>query len=383
MRVPIRRRLGAVLLVPAAVAAMGLSACGGSDSDKSAQQLLDTAFGKAVESADVALDAQLKLNGGSSATGPVRVRAEGPYRDKKGKLPAVDFDLSVSTGGGGQQISTGFLSTGDRAFVKFQDAYYEQPKAQVDEANRSLSSRENKQGSLKALGLDPRTWLVGAKKQGDEEVAGVQTTHVTGRLDVTNLMTDFNKLLQRGGGTLGGTGTAKPKPLSEADIKQVADVVKDPSFDVYVGKEDDVIRRVAGKLDFNVPEKNRSQLGGLQGGSLDFSIELSKVGGDQRIEAPTNARPLSDLTKSLGSGALGGLGGGAGQGGSAQGGQTAPPAGGSGTGGSGSGGSATPTPPTGGAGAPDSEAFKRYADCIDKAEPSDRQALQRCANELR
>jgi hypothetical protein len=366
----IRRCLLAVLLI----LAVALSACGGGGNDQSAQDVLDTAFTKSVNSADLALDAQLKLKGGSSGVGPVRIQAKGPYRNNPGKLPSVDLDLSVSPGSGGQSISTGFLSTGDRAFVKFQDAYYEQPKAQVEQANRQLAGRQKERGSLKSLGLDPRSWLRNAKEKGEEDVAGVKTIHVSGQLDVENVMRDFNNVLKKSGGTLGGaTGAAAPKPLSDKDIKQVADVVRNPTFDVYVGKDDNVVRRVAGQLQFEVPSGARGALGGLEGGSLDFSVELSKVGGDQRIEAPTNARPLSDLTKSLGTSGLGGIaGGGAGTPTT----PATPPSGSSG------GGSPAPGSGSGGAGSPSSAAFKRYAKCLDKANSSDRQAIQRCANEL-
>ena len=285
-RLTIRRLLATVLLL--AIAA--LSACGGSDSDKNARDLLDTAFKKSVNSADIVLDAQLKLSGGASGSGPVRVLAKGPYRVNKGKLPSVDLNLTISPGGG-QSISTGFLSTGDRAFVKFQDAYYEQPRANVAKANNSLASRAKQRGSLKSLGLDPRTWLRGAKQEGEEDVAGVKTTHVSGQLDVKNLMHDFNDLVRKSGGALGGSGTAVPKPLSDADINKVADVVKDPNFDVYVGKTDNVIRRVAGRLQFDVPGSAQGALGGLKGGSLEFSVELSNVNGNQRIEAPVERAP--------------------------------------------------------------------------------------------
>jgi hypothetical protein len=146
-----------------------------------------------------------------------------------------------------------------------------------------------------------------------------------------------------------------PKPLSESDIKQIADVVKNPHFDVYVGKSDNVIRRVAGQLQFSVPTLAQSSLSGLKGGTLEFSVELSKVNGNQRIEAPSGARPLSDLTKSLGAGALGALGG----------------SGGTGTG-------TQTTPPSGG-----SDALKRYKDCLDKASPGNTRALQDCTALLR
>jgi hypothetical protein len=360
-RLTLRRALGAVLLL----ALVALSACGGSDNDKSAQDLLNTAFKHQVKSADLLLDAQLKLSGGSVPSGPIRVQAKGPYIVNKGKLPSVNLDLNFGAGSGGQAVSTGFLSTGDRAFVKFQDAYYEQPASKVAETNKTLAERQKQRGSLKALGLDPQSWLKNAKDEGEEDVAGVKTTHVAGQLDVKKLLSDFNELVKKSGGALGATGTTPPKPLSQSDLDQVAQVVRDPNFDVYVGKDDNVVHRVAGRLQFDVPESSQSRFGGLQGGSLQFSIELSKVNGNQKIEAPANARPLSDLTKSLGAGALGGLAGGGG-GTATPNTQTAPPSGGS----------------SGGAGTPSADAFKRYKKCLDGANSGDRQALQRCANEL-
>ena len=78
-----------------------------------------------------------------------------------------------------------------------------------------------------------------------------------------------------------------------------------------MGKQDDIIRRVSGRVEFEIPKRSRAGLGGLDGGSIVFSVEFRDVNGDQEIEAPANARPLSDLTDSLGAGGLpGGLGGG-------------------------------------------------------------------------
>ena len=112
-----------------------------------------------------------------------------------------------------------------------------------------------------------------------------------------------------------------------------------------------------------MPEESRAALGGIQCGSIDFSVEFANVNGDQEIEAPANARPLSELTGSLG-GALGALGARLGRRGAA----------------------ATPGPrEPNGAGdgrTPEAQDFKDYADCLDKARPEDTEALQRCADLL-
>ena len=354
------RRLVALLL-----AAMALASCGGEDDKGSVEDILDQAFRQEIRSADLSIEAELELEGGSSGR-PLRIEAGGPFRTNEDKLPAVDLDLRIGSDGGGQTIETGFLSTGDRAFVKFQDVYYEQPAAEVRRANRALARRDAGNSSLRALGLDPRSWLGEAKNEGEEEVAGVDTRHVSGSLDVEALMRSLNRFVRRSGDAIGGaTGQETPAPLSAEDIEQVAEVVRDPTFDVYVGKEDEIIRRVSGRIEFEVPEADREGLGGLESGTLTFSIELRDVNGDQEIEAPANARPLSDLTNSLGADALGGLAGG--------------------------GDGATPVvpddpdPPSPGGsddGSADAEAFREYSECLDKARPEDTAALQECAELL-
>ena len=339
-------------------ATLALASCGGGDDKENVQDLLDNAFSSSIKSADLKIDASIQLKGSPGLDKPVRISASGPFRTNDGKLPSADIDLKIGTDGGGQTVTTGFLSTGDRAFVKFQDVYYEQPAAQVAKANRAIAQNKDKRGSLRALGLDPRSWLSEAKVEGDEEIAGVQTRHVSGKLDVEAVMRNLNAFVRKSGSTLGGaTGQTPPKPLSEDDIRQVAEVVRDPTFHVYVGKEDDIIRRVAGKIEFDVPEESRDSLGGIQSGAIEFEVEFSKVNGDQQIEAPANPRPLSDLTTSLGgASALPGLGGGSQE--------------------------TTPTPPSSDGTTPEAQDFQEYADCLDKARPEDTEALQRCAELL-
>ena len=139
----------------------------------------------------------------------------------------------------------------------------------------------------------------------------MQTRHVSGALDVEAVMRNLNEFVRTSGRALGGaTGQSAPEPLSPEDIARIGEVVRDPTFDVYVGVDDDIIRRVSGRVEFSVPEGSRQELGGIESGSLEFTVEFANVNGDQEIEAPSDARPLSDLTTSLGGGALPGLGGG-------------------------------------------------------------------------
>ena len=197
------RPLGALALV--ALAALA-AACGGGGDDNEGQDveaLLDKAFRQSIKSADVKIDGRLQVDGLSGFDRPLFIKASGPYIGSDGGLPKVDVDLNLSTSEGGQTIQSGFVSTGDRAFIKFGGQYYEQPKANVARTNRALAKgRQKRGGTLSDLGLRPRDWVEDAKQEGDAEVAGVQTQHVSGTLNVRNVFSDLNKLVQRSAGAL-------------------------------------------------------------------------------------------------------------------------------------------------------------------------------------
>jgi hypothetical protein len=347
------RRLGSLLVL--LLGAWTLASCGGGGEDReSVETLLDRAFSTPIHSADLKLQAQIELNG--LLADPVKIDAEGPFRTNKDKLPSADIELQVGSGGG-QTISSGVLTTGDRVFVKFQDVYYEQPAAQTRKTNAAIARRSKKGGqSLSELGLDPRSWIAEAKDKGDARAAGADTHHVSGTLDVEQLMSNINEFVSNSASALGSSGKSAPR-LTKTDIRELAKAVKDPSFDVYVGKTDDTIRRVAARVEFSIPEADRAGLGGLTGGTITFSVELRNVNGNQKIEAPAHSRPLSKLTNSLG-GALGALGAGS----------ATPDDSGSGS-------------DSGSDDSSDSE-FQRYAKCLDKAKSNDTEQLQRCADLL-
>jgi hypothetical protein len=340
------RRLALLL---ALIGALGLASCAGGDDQESVEDLLDQAFSGEIQSADLKLESEIELTG--LLEDPIRIEAEGPFRTNEGKLPSADIELRIGSGGG-QTISSGVLTTGDRAFLKFQDVYYEQPPAQVRATNRAI--RRNARGgrTLGQLGLDPRSWLAEATDEGDAEVAGVDTNHVSGTLDVDTLMRDLNEFVGRSAAALGAGGENAAPQLTDEDIRELSEAVKDPSFDVYVGKEDHLIRRVSGRIDFEIPEANREGLGGLRGGTITFSVEFRDLNGDQQIEAPARSRPLSQLTESLGGAALDGIG-------------EAP----------------EEAAPEDGE-SPEADQFRRYAECLDKARPEDTEELQRCADIL-
>lgn len=352
------RRAALALSLIAAVALLALAGCGGGGGgdSKDARALIDKAFKQPISSADMTLAIEAKVEGVQQLSQPVSLKIAGPYQSNgKSKLPSFDWDVSVS--GSGQAFSGGLVSTGDNAYVNFQNQAYELGADQVAQINSQLGQQTGSGKSLKDFGIDPQAWVTSPEDKGEEDVNGVSTTHVEANVDVGKMLNDFNKTISQAGGAMGGNA---PQQLTAEQISQINDVVKSPKFDIYVGKDDDKIRRLSIKVDFEIPADQRSELQGASGGTVDFSIDFAKVGEKQTITAPENARPISELQQQLGGlgSGLGGLGGSGGGATPDPGGASTTPDPGS-SGGSGSGSNPTPAQ------------FEKYSKCLQKAKTAD------------
>jgi hypothetical protein len=357
--VQVRQRLLTLAVIAAALAGVVLAGCGGG-SDKDAKALLKRGFSESIPSANVSVDVSVKVDGVPQLSQPIRIKLGGPFKSNgPRKLPSLQWDVSFS--GGGQTFSAGLVSTGEQAFVNYQGTYYKVDDRTMTQLTAAAARGGANGGSrsLKQFGVDPLGWVKDASDQGEANVAGVTTKHVSAGVDVGKLFADLNKVVARAGGSV---GTARPRQLPPAVVDQIKKVVHDPKLDVYVGKQDGKIRRAALGLQFSVPKQSQASARGVQGGNVTLSVEFAGVGEPQTIQAPASFKPLSELTKQLGG--LAGLGGASsGLGGSS-----------GGPGGSAGGGAGT---------TPSAQQFQRYAQCLNSAKPGDTAAMQRCRSLLK
>lgn len=355
MRFRNRRLLSLLLVALASVAAFALSACGGDDS-QDAKELLRDAFSKPIPKANLSLDASANVEGVEQLSEPVTFKMTGPYESLgRNKVPKLDWDVNVSAAG--QSFTGSLVSTGTNAYVGFQNQNYEVGEEVVQQYQQQLGQQKDQNRSLKQFGVDPANWVKDAEEQGDEDVAGAETTKVTGGVDVERMLQDVNKLIEKAGPAT-GQNTQKLTPEQIAEVKRV---VKDPTFEAFVAKDDKTLRRLSTTIDFEIPEAQRQQANGATGGQIKFTIQFANVGQPAQVEEPSDARPITELQEQI-RGGLGGLGGSGGGSGS------------SGSGDSGSGGS--------GGSSPSSDNFQKYADCLEKA-AGDQAKIQECSSLLR
>ena len=288
-----------LLVLLALLSTLGVAACGSDDSgapSSGARSLVQRALDTPVKSGRLDLKLGLRVAGVRELADGVKLELKGPFSSNgRAKLPSADLDLSA--GGLGPGLGAGLVLTGDNAYVSFGGRAYEVGEDFVRELNSESRRARGGRESLEDFGIDPVRWIRAPEVAGHEEVAGTETTKVSGDVDVRRVLSDVAKL----GGEVGSVAGRRPFDLTDADQRRIVEAVKKASIDLYVAG-DGTLRRAVLDVRFEVPEEERRAAGGAEGGSAMLDLALSDVGEAQHIEAPANARPLRELLEQFGLG---------------------------------------------------------------------------------
>jgi hypothetical protein len=281
-----------LLLLSVAMAGAALAGCGGAEQDP--QTVLARTFGPGtppIHSGRLDLHLDVDGQGLTGLPAPLGVRLSGPFAGGKGGgVPKFDLALDLRTSGG--TVRVGGISTGDRGWLVLQDQAYTLTPGlfrRLDRSRRSAlqpSGRAAASTPLRAVGIDPRAWVRDPRTVGDETLAGEQVTHVRAGLDVPRLLGDVQRLLARAA----RGGAQAPPTLTPKARKAIQDAVRDARLDVWSGKDDHVLRRIA--LDVRYVAHRRP-------GRLRFGMGISAVNKAQPIGPPAGARPLGELSATL------------------------------------------------------------------------------------
>lgn len=299
------------------VAGCGGGGGGGGGNDQDAQALLKQAFNsknanKAKDS-DVKVKMQADLQGSSQVNGPLKLEFGGPTKSQgTNKLPQLDWTVKGSALG--RNLEAGLVVTSDAAFVKYSGQAYKLDDSTFQQLKSQTESRTNKssENSFKSLGIDPNDFLTDVKKEDGEPVTGIPTDRVTGTVDTEKAIRTFLKVLKSPAVKSQLQGRTPPS-VSDDQINKIKEAVKGIDFSVDIAKTDKTVRRLSAKIEFNVPDAQRSQFGGVKGGTFSFDVEVGKLAPGTQITAPSGAKPIGELSSKLGpllGGGLGGSGGG-------------------------------------------------------------------------
>jgi hypothetical protein len=237
----------------------------------SPEELLQTAFkGGDLESS--AFDATIS---GRADDSRLRLELSGAFeRGASNDVP--QFEVSLRVAADGQQAGGGFVSLGDEAFFTRGDSGWRVPDEAWSPLVEAVASGAGAQPQNIALPFDPQTWIRDIESDGTETLDGVETTHVTASVDVRRVVDDVFELARQ-------NGTQLPS------ARDAARTVKRAEFEVWVGNDDRVLRRLSADIAFATPPGLRGP-GDAARSRLSFDLELTGVNQPQEIEAPANVR---------------------------------------------------------------------------------------------
>jgi hypothetical protein len=269
----------------ALIALVALAGCGGGGSPEEARDLIDRGFSTDVRSGVFSAGAELQLNGLGALAGPLRLTLEGPFEGgSPTELPAMDMELRMS--GMDQNFAGRLVMTRDNGWVQYDGTTYEAGEALWTELRRLIEAQAGEPTTLAEMGLHPHRWLDDLETDGGEEVAGEETTKVTGTLDLRVLLREMNRLSPDG-------------PLPPGTLRDLEAAFEEVRFEAWIG-EDDIWRRVSVETEFAIPEELRDSTEGISGGHLSLEMGLEDPNEPVEIEGLADGRPLDELLRRFG-----------------------------------------------------------------------------------
>jgi hypothetical protein len=269
----------------ALIAAVALAGCGGGDSPEAARDLIDRGFATDVRSGKFSAGGELRLSGLGALAGPLRFTMEGPFQGGSSTtLP--EMDLEVRASGMGRNFAGRLVITRENAWVVYEGTTYQAGAALWADLQRAIETHGDEPMTLAEMGLHPHRWLDDLETEGEEEVAGDDTTKVTGTLDLGVLLREMNRFSPDG-------------PLPPATLRQVEEAFGEVRFEAWIG-EDDIWRQVSVETAFEFPEELRDSAEGISGGRLSFEMGLDDPNEPVEIEGLDGGRPIDELLRRLG-----------------------------------------------------------------------------------
>jgi hypothetical protein len=166
---------------------------------------------------------------------------------------APHYAVAMRLGAAGKKAVGGeFVSLGDKAYFVRGDTGWRVPgEVWTKDAQQQLQ-----------LDVHPASWMRDVKSEGTETVGGVETDHLSATLDAQAMLNELGS----------ATGGAARVSKSEAAG------VKSGTVDVWVGKDDHVVRRMQAEL--VLPARARFEL----------DMRLTDINKPQKIAAPAHVR---------------------------------------------------------------------------------------------
>lgn len=232
---------------------------------------------------------------GSDTAETSTIRLEGPFELLPDKdLPLARVKYTIGAGERSEEIE--LLATGDKAYTVVQGQAYELPPAATKDlrkATKQLKSGgdDGEQTGLSGLKLNFGRWLIDPQVGSGADLDGTPTWRTRAAVDVVAAIKDLNNSAS----VLGGVTGNKIPELTEKDVAEIKDSFRNAKVEVFVGRYDRIVRKVALTMDFVTPEGFSAAAGGIGGGRLDMLVTIGEPNRPVDVKPPKDPLPYRAL----------------------------------------------------------------------------------------
>ena len=187
------------------VSGLLVAGCGGGGEDP--EDVLTATFSGDHQVNSGTLDMTVSGSVEGSTGGNIDASISGPFQAEEGQFPQFDLTASVTGEGAGQSVDFqgGLTSTGDKLYVTYQDTPYVVPDdvfKQVQQNYQASAADTTSGGSFQErcqqaadqggfdaslCDTDPLSLVTNLDNEGDEDVEGTETVHVSGDVNIEEI----------------------------------------------------------------------------------------------------------------------------------------------------------------------------------------------------
>ena len=299
------------VLVPALLLALAsLSACGDSDDSQTAspaerhaaaEKIVQQAIGVNPKARSGRIDGTIvvHIKGVPRFEGPIELTANGVYDLPDGAtVPDLDMDVGVAMRGG---VLGGAIVVKDgKGYIKLGNAGYKLP----DEISRVLvaPAKEAKNGLTKTgamFHINPQDWRKDARLVGEEQVAGEPTQKITAGIRTDRAFRDLDRLVRFLALIHVPQAVGLPTSLGPKVRAALERSVTLAKGEVWMGKDDHVLRKAHFVGKGVVAKRDRKLLYGATSATVEGTLMISDVGVPKTVNAPTQLDAYANLQLSL------------------------------------------------------------------------------------
>ena len=302
------------LALAAVLAATTLAACGGDDSSDSgakagnsgdsraaADKIIEQAIAANDKARSASIDGTIDvtIKGVPRFKEPVQVTANGDYNLPEG-ADVPDFNVDVGLGLNGGTIGGGLVLVDGKGFITLGDTGYPLP-AKISE-KIAAPAPEAKNGLTKTAAMfyiNPQDWQKNAQLVGDARVAGEDTDHIKADIQPDKFFDDIARLVNVLTALRVTQAVALPEHLTAPAREALVRSTTLAKGEVWIGKEDHVLRKATLQGEIKVAKKDQAVLGGVTAGTLEATVNVTEVGTEHKISAPKQRGSYSALQLSL------------------------------------------------------------------------------------